>query len=319
MFLRAAILDDLLKQVFGEVLQRGTVETGNRGRNLEVLGAALQLDNPRARLSRTETKGRPFSALAELLWYLSGSDRLEFIERYIPSYAKEAEADGRIHGAYGPRLCNMRGQNQITNVTNLLRERPGSKRAVIQLYSADDITRNYKEIPCTTAIQFLVRDKRLVCIVTMRSNDAFKGLPHDIFCFTMLQEIIARDLGVDVGAYKHFASSLHLYEDDINKAETYLTEGVQSSLAMPAMPDGPQWPHPASMQKAEHLIRDGHIEQALELGLPSYWQDLVRLLAAFGAGNDETVLDDLADGMTVDIYRTYLQRRKVVGGRRKKV
>ena len=116
MFHSADILDDLLKTVFEDLLERGAPEEGRRGRHVERIGALLELRNPRARLSRSETKGRPFSALAELIWYLSGSDQLSDIERYIPAYAADAEADGRLHGAYGPRLLNMRGHNQITNV-----------------------------------------------------------------------------------------------------------------------------------------------------------------------------------------------------------
>ena len=64
----------------------------------------------------------------------------------------------------------------------------------------------------------------------MRSNDAFKGLPHDVFCFTMLQEIFARTLGVHVGVYKHAVGSLHLYDKDRQKANQYLKEGIKFIL-----------------------------------------------------------------------------------------
>ena len=37
----------------------------------------------------------------------------------------------------------------------------------------------------------------------MRSNDAYWGLPHDVFAFTMLQEILARSLTLELGTYKH--------------------------------------------------------------------------------------------------------------------
>jgi len=40
-------------------------------------------------------------------------------------------------------------------------------------------------------MQFMVRRRRLHLLTNMRSNDAFIGLPHDIFAFTMLQEIMA--------------------------------------------------------------------------------------------------------------------------------
>ena len=36
-------------------------------------------------------------------------------------------------------------------------------------------------------------------VVHMRSNDVFMGFPHDVFAFTMIQEILANDLGVKLG------------------------------------------------------------------------------------------------------------------------
>ena len=65
--------------------------------------------------------------------------------------------------------------------------------------------------PCTCTLQFLARGVKLDLIVYMRSNDVIKGLPHDIFCFTMLQEIAARRLSLEPGIYKHCVGSLHLY------------------------------------------------------------------------------------------------------------
>lgn len=41
----------------------------------------------------------------------------------------------------------------------------------------------------------------------MRSNDAYLGFPHDVFFFTMIQELVARSLGIRVGDYHHFATT----------------------------------------------------------------------------------------------------------------
>ena len=61
-------------------------------------------------------------------------------------------------------------------------------------------------------MQFIVRCEELHLFVCMRSNDAFMGLPHDVFAFTMLQELVARLIGCELGHYHHFVSSLHLYK-----------------------------------------------------------------------------------------------------------
>jgi len=313
MFHSSETLDDLLRAVFRHVIDQGRAESGSRdrGRFIEVIGAVLELTDPRARLSRSETKGRPFSALGEFCWYLSGSDRLDAIEPYIRDYAKDAESDGRLHGAYGPRLLNMRGQNQIKNVLALLADRPPTKRAVIQLYSAEDIASDFKEIPCTTSVQFFVREGKLECCVTMRSNDAFKGLPHDVFCFTMLQEIVARQLGLDLGPYRHLVTSLHIYEKQINAAERFLAEGYQSIIPMPPMPSGSQWPHLSKVLAAEAQLRRG--EPILSLTeLPDYWMDMVRLLTAFHMRGDLPAIDSIISELSDLRYRTYLQRWRTI-------
>ena len=76
----------------------------------------------------------------------------------------------------------------------------------------------------------------------MRSNDAFLGLPHDVFCFTMLQEIVARTLSIEVGNYKHVVGSLHLYEQRMRARDDSSMRLAIAKIAMPPMPAGNPWP-----------------------------------------------------------------------------
>ena len=309
MYFASDTLDDLLNAAFSYVLKSGSAEKSSRGSYLESIGILLELTDPRARLSRSETKGKPFSAIGELLWYLSGRNDLGFIERYIPLYKGDAESDGTIHGAYGPRLLSFDGVNQLENVISLLRKKPTSRRAVIQLFDARDITKPYKEIPCTNSLQFLIRDNKLTCCVSMRSNDAFKGLPHDIFCFTMIQEMIARELGVELGSYNHFVGSFHIYDKDINAAEYYISEGFHDILPMPPMPMGNQFEFVDTLMKAESDIRGGRTNK-LYADLPDYWSDIVRLLKGYELSKQPYALDDLINSMASPIFRPYIERRK---------
>lgn len=95
----ADTLDDLLLRVYPKILKNGQRVKASKGWNKEVSGVVLELKNPLARLSRTETKGTVFSCLGETLWYLAGSNELNFIKYYINIYGKFAESDGTIHGA----------------------------------------------------------------------------------------------------------------------------------------------------------------------------------------------------------------------------
>jgi thymidylate synthase len=308
-------LDDILHDVFEDLLAQPFNVKNTRGTSSEIVGLSIKLNNPRARLSRSEIKAKAFSAIGELLWYLSGSNELAFIEHYISAYKKESDDGVTIYGAYGPRLLNMRDKfNQLDNVTKLLRNNPGSRKAVIQIFDAMDIAEKHFEIPCTCTIQFLIRDHKLTLYVSMRSNDAFKGLPHDVFAFTMLQEIMAVKLGVGLGSYHHSIGSLHLYDTDKSKAKKYLNEGYQpTNLNMPEMPIGDPWPSIQSLLKFEDMVRNGNNITPEALGLDKYWTNLAKMLIVYnlfkgGKQEDTDKIKQLLDSMD-SVYKVYIEPR----------
>jgi thymidylate synthase len=313
MYMSEKTLDDLLHRVITKLLASKNHIKTSRGAATEITGAFLALSNPRARLSRTEQKQHVFSSLGELLWYLSGSNLLDFITYYVQKYAKDSDDGVTIYGGYGPRLMAMHGEhNQLHNVIGLLRSRPSSRRAVIQLFDAADIAGMHKEIPCTCTLQFMVRGECLHVVTYMRSNDAFIGLPHDIFAFTMIQEMVARYIGKEVGSYKHAVGSLHLYDEDRRKAEAYLREGVQARIAMPHMPTGDPSRSLQILQEAEFSIRTGGSVDVERLAIAPYWQDLVRLLQIFKyfkQGEGEQIRK-VSKTMAFDVYGPYIEQKR---------
>jgi thymidylate synthase len=312
MYISATTLDDLLHRVFQKLLETKHRIDPTRGRAAERVAVLLRLTNPRARLSRTETKGRLFSCLGELLWYLAGTKNLKFISYYLSRYQEESEDGRSVYGGYGPRLFGKR-KNQVANILALLRRGGDSRRAVIQLFDSNDISKPHKEIPCTCTLQFMLRQRRLHMLTNMRSNDAFLGLPHDLFAFTMFQEIIARTLGAELGAYYHTVGSLHLYEKDREKARRYLKEGWQPTAAvMPPLPKADPWGPISKVLKAERAIRHGHSIKIADLNLQSYWEDLVRLLQIFRhfkTGEIEQI-SRLKHEMSVHAYDVYIDDKR---------
>nr|WP_267960402.1 thymidylate synthase [Rhodovulum sulfidophilum] len=250
--------------------------------------------NPRARLSRSFSKAKAFSPLGELFWYLAGSDSVDFIKHYIPNYPKLIKDEAKANGAYGPRIfgemaSNKRdGISEWDRVIRTLRERSGSRNALIQIYANSDAKPRNGDKPCTCTIQFAVRNGQLLMHTHMRSNDAFFGLPHDIFTFTMLQEIAARELSVGLGRYTHSVASLHLYHDSAETeerpanrstagAEAYYREGFHDVSPMPEMPSGNPWPSIEKVKVAEQQIRAGNIDHTAPSELDPYWRDFIEL------------------------------------------
>ncbi len=284
MYIKKDTLDDLLRKILKLLLDKGKPVKSTKGSNKEYIGILLELENPLARLSRSESKGTLFSCLGELFWYMSKSDDASFIDYYIPDYGKKFSDDGgkTIYGAYGKRLFAMRKHDQVSNIIKLLKDKPSSRRAVIQLFDAEDIgSEQHRDIPCTCTLQFLVRDKKLHLIVNMRSNDAFLGLPHDIFCFTMIQEMIAKSLNTNMGSYRHFVGSLHLYDKDVEKAKKFISEGHQEKIEMPSMPNIDPFEELDKVLCYASKIRiEGKKNQNFN-GVSDYWEDLLCLLLIF--------------------------------------
>ncbi len=319
MHICARTVDDLLRHSIEKALKEGDHINPSKGEARELRGVLLELTNPRARQSRTEGKGKVLSCLGEFLWYLSGTADMDFILYYL---RKVYEKYRDLNGAYGPRLFKMRGKfNQIETVTRMLNARPPTRQAVIQLFDAADIADDYDDVPCTCTLQFFVRNGKLDMVTHMRSNDIFKGLPHDIFAFTMMQEIISRELGVDLGTYKHSVGSFHLYDEDKEKAQAYLNEGWQSTdRAMPEMPSGNQWAAIDKVLDAEKKIRNDITAKTDLESLHPYWADLVRLLLVFGvskgAKTTERIseslskISDIKSKMNAAVLSTFIEMRE---------
>ena len=311
--IQADTLDDLLREVLQTLLQSKNQINPTRASAVEEIGVQIELTNPRSRLSRAWTRRLLFGCLGELLWYLKGSNELEFIQYYLSRYKRFAEADGTIFGAYGPRLLNMRaeGINQLDNVVERLRDNTDTRRAVIQLFDAADILEHHKDIPCTCNFQFLLRGDQLHMVTFMRSNDAYMGLPHDIFAFTMIQEIVAKSIGAELGTYKHMVGSLHLYDDNRDVAEIYCKESFHPTTVMPEMPDGDPMPAINQLLTNEETIRLSEEVTPTKFGMEPYWEDICQLLVFWAAVKHEDLatMEAIPEAMHSDIFDIYMEKR----------
>jgi thymidylate synthase len=248
----------------------------------EILGWSGQLSaqGQRTFLTNPERGLSPSYAAAETLWYMSGQKKSEMLERYAPSYKKFAP-DGQAHGAYGPRVMT-----QLKYIINTLRRQPHSRQAVVNIWTPEDLRlatleNTVPDLPCTIAWQFLVRNGTLHMSVAMRSNDAWKGFPYDVFAFTCFQRVIAHELGIRVGPYQHHViGSMHLYERDAKRAQ----RASECPIMMPFC--GHTWLDDTGLIdcfqaiKLERSIREGHhITESDTNSLGSMTRDLLAACA----------------------------------------
>ncbi len=201
--------------VVAHVLKHST-ERSPRGRaTLDAGFTVIELETPYRALAHGT--GRDLSrniAVAEAIQLIGGFSSPELLHRASPNFRGYTEDDGTFHGAYGKRIGF-----QVLAVVEKLRRDPDTRQAVITLWDQwlDNLP-DKRDYPCTVMLQFEIEDGRLVMNVVMRSNDAWLGLPYDIFQFTQLQISVANTLGVLCGTYRHTALSLHIYEENIYAA-----------------------------------------------------------------------------------------------------
>ena len=305
MFIEGETFDDLLRRGLQGILQHGHPIKPTKNEATELIGVCLKLDKPRARFSRTENRSVLYSALGETLWYLSGSDEFNVIEHYIPSYRKHCGSPPpeitTSEAAYGPRLTT-----QMEFIKKQIHKRD-TRKAVIAIYREGD-QKNSFDVPCTCVLQFFPRSGVLHAMAQMRSNDVYKGMAHDIFAFTMLQEFLARSADLELGSYIHQVGSFHLYDSDRVRAEAYIARGIPDTIPMDPMPPGDPQLGIKWLLSAEASLRlGGEIPDAS--GIEAYWQDLARLLQVkkLSNGTNQLELRAIRDAMHTKVFDTFLQ------------
>jgi thymidylate synthase len=277
-----ASLDDIQNWILSAILERGE-EANPRGmRTLELYPVMFTLLNPRQRcITNPLRKWSLPLAVGEFCWHVAGSNELSFIEYYAPRWRDFADAEATIEGScYGHRVFNLRdgGLSQWQRLVQLLESDPNSRRAVLHFSEPTlGLDVNAKDVACAQSLQFLVRSGRVHAIAYMRSNDAIWGLPYDVFLFTMLQELLACELKLDLGTYTHTVASLHLYERHFSLARSILEFGSSELFEMPPMKAHHDL---ARFLDVEAQIRSGTGWEDAQ-GLDSYWENLLEVLEWF--------------------------------------
>lgn len=178
----------------------------------EMIAPKIILHDPRNRLVYNKERNfNIFHALNEAIMLFSPSNKVEHISEFNKNMAKFSDDGKTMFGSYGKRIAF-----NIHKIVSILKADKDSRQAVLTIHRMPDLAADTKDVPCTQALQFLIRDNKLLCITTMRSNDIIYGFQFDVFMFTMLQETIANELGIDVGPYIHEPASLHVYEKGFN-------------------------------------------------------------------------------------------------------
>lgn len=221
---------DGLHEVLHQVVSHGDKVSPRGMLTREVRGFTLRLEDPYDSLLTGQVRPNfsPGIAAAEAAQLIGGVSHPDLMVKVSKNFANFLNA-GTFLGAYGPRV-----RTQLPQLVKVLKQDPDTRQALLQIWRAqDDLwAHGAKDIPCTTSLQFFIRNDKLCCHTYMRSNDVWWGLSYDAFQFTQLQCTLANILEIEAGEYVHTAGSMHVYERDFDKADM-----VQRPDSVPDEPD----------------------------------------------------------------------------------
>jgi thymidylate synthase len=215
------------------------------------------MDNPIVTI-RERRLGYRFMA-AEAAWILSGDNKVSTISPFSKAISDFSDDGYQFFGAYGPKVLM-----QLPYIVQSLLKDEYSRQSVLTVWRESPMPS--RDVPCTVAMQWMIRDGFLHCFVNMRSSDAWLGVPYDWFNFSMISAYLLLILrrakpafeNIALGDLHFYAASQHLYETEW-QAATNLLDGITSTIKVKDF-------NPREFESPEHLV--DHLWVAAERKVP---------------------------------------------------
>lgn len=160
--------------------------------------------------------------LMESIWMMAGRNDVKWLSKFNARMKDYSDDGETFHGAYGYRWRKAFDSDQLERIIQLLKNRPETRRAVIQMWHSEfDLhpdESEHKDIPCNMLVKFQKRQDSLDMSVFNRSNDLVWGATGaNSVHFSVLHEYVAQSVGMPVGRYYQISDNLHVYEEIYNK------------------------------------------------------------------------------------------------------
>jgi thymidylate synthase len=209
---------------------------------ISVFGYQMRFDLSGSFPLMTTKKLHLKSIIYELLWFLSGSTNVRYLqENGVKIWNEWADADGNLGPVYGYQWRSWpssdgRHVDQVSAVVRSLKENPDSRRHIVNAWNVGEIEKMALP-PCHILFQFYVADGRLSCQLYQRSADIFIGVPFNIASYALLTLMMAQVTGFKPGEFVHTFGDAHIYLNHIEQVRLQLTREPRPLPVMIINPD----------------------------------------------------------------------------------
>ena len=182
------------------------------------------------------------SVIHELLWFLRGETRIDYLHANgVTIWDEWADDRGELGPIYGVQWrswpsADGRSIDQIAQVVEGIRRNPDSRRHVVSAWNVGELDRMALP-PCHLLFQFYVAQGRLSCQLYQRSADVFIGVPFNIASYSLLTMMVAQVTGLAPGEFVHTLGDAHLYLNHLDQADIQLR---REPCPLPRMQINPQ-------------------------------------------------------------------------------
>lgn len=211
---------DAFEKAYNFVSDFGETVVSRIGKTKHVTDITFLVSNPYHNVCLNPQRNLSLRYLVgEIQWYLSGSNKVEDIGKYAKMWYDLSDDGETVNSAYGYRIFHKFGFDQLQYCIDKLKKNPYDRQCILHIKEASN--KPTKDTPCTCLLQFTCFNGRLNLHTYMRSNDIWLGLPYDMGFFTVLLQIVAKEVGLPAGLYYHTVGDLHLYERHWDKNVEY--------------------------------------------------------------------------------------------------
>lgn len=229
--------------LLSHVLEHGADKSDRTGTGTRsVFGYQMRFDLARGFPLVTTKKTHLKSIIHELIWFLQGETNTRYLkENGVSIWDEWADSDGNLGPIYGAQWRSWRGSDgrvfdQITQVVDLIRKNPDSRRLIVNAWNVGELDKMALP-PCHAFFQFYVAQGRLSCQLYQRSADIFLGVPFNIASYALLTMMVAQVTGLQPGDFVHTLGDAHLYSNHLDQARLQLT---REPRALPVMHLNPE-------------------------------------------------------------------------------
>ncbi len=224
------------------VLDHGTQKSDRTGTGtISVFGHQMRFDLAKGFPLLTTKKCHMKSIVHELLWFLQGSNNIDYLKQHnVTIWDEWADAQGNLGPVYGVQWRSWptpdgRHIDQITQVIEQIKKNPDSRRLIVSAWNVADIDK-MALAPCHALFQFYVADGKLSCQLYQRSADIFLGVPFNIASYALLTMMVAQVCGLKPGEFVHTLGDAHLYSNHLDQTREQLSRAPR---ALPIMKINP--------------------------------------------------------------------------------